>query len=73
MTTVAAARGQLDRVAERLSRSAVSDPSPTDRVDISHISHEMVGLLTARSTMKTAVQLARTAEEVQRHAINLLA
>jgi len=70
LTTVAAARGQLDRVAERLSRSAVSDPSPTDRVDISH---EMVGLLTARSTMKTAVQLARTAEEVQRHAINLLA
>ena len=67
---MAAASRQVDRVADRVARAAVADPLQADAADLSA---EAVRLLAAQRAFQTAVKLARTADEMQKKALGLLA
>ena len=63
LTALAAASEQVERVAERISRTG----------DVVDLSEEMIQLLAAEAAFKTAVKVVHTAEEMAQHTLDLLA
>ena len=61
---------QFDEAAEGVRRATSSDPETTDRADLSEAA---VKLLTARTAYKAAIEVAKSADEINEHAIDLLA
>jgi len=69
LTGMAVARGMLEQVAQRLSRSAATEPGQAGAVVLSE---EMVRLLVAKRSFQTAVKLAQTAAEIEKRTLDLL-
>jgi len=67
LAALAAARQQIEQVAERVSQAGA--PPGSDTVVLSE---EMLELLDARAAFEIAVKLAETANEVERHTLDLL-
>ena len=70
LTGLAAAHRLLERVADKVSRTAVSGPGEADAVVLSE---EMMKLLAVRRAAQTAVKLVQAANEVEKSALNLMA
>ncbi len=60
---------QFDKAAEGIRRATSSDPETSDRVDLSVAA---VDLLSARTAYQAAIEVAKSAEEISEHAIDLL-
>ena len=58
------AQGQVDRVAARIARPATEESSPAG---------DMVSLLSAKNQFEADLGLARTADEMQKKTLDLLA
>ncbi len=67
-----AAQADLDQAAGSIARATVpgSDAAPADTVDLSTA---IVGLLTARQEFAANIKVLKTADEMERHALDLLA
>ncbi len=70
LTYLAAARDQVEKVAQRVSVAGAPGPSSGDALDLSH---EMVKLLAARTDARVATKLIQTANEVEESALDVLA
>ena len=65
LTALAAAAGQVERAAERLSHLGAGG-------DVVDLSEEAVQLLAARSTFEVAVKMARVGEQMSKRALDFL-
>ena len=70
LVALSQAREQLDRAAEGIQRATNPDPEIVDRVDLSE---EIVNLLTARTAFRSAIELAKTSDEIAEESLDLLA
>ncbi len=70
LTGLAAARQQVEQVAGTLARNGTADPA---QADAANLSEEIVKLLVAQRAFETNVKVARTALEVERSALDILA
>ncbi len=69
LTALAEAQKQLNSAAEGVERAARPASEPGDSVDLSA---EAVKLLAAKTSYVAALALAKTADEIEQHAIDLL-
>ncbi len=69
LTALAEARKQLSSAAEGVERAARPASEAVDSLDLST---EAVRLLQAKTSFRVALQLAETADEIDRHALDLL-
>ena len=67
---IANALKQFDRAAESVQRATAPDVEGADEVDLSTAATQ---LLAARTAFEAAIKVAQTADEVEQHAIDLLA
>ena len=71
VTAITQALEQADRAAEEVRRATAPAREPAgDQVDLSTAA---VKLLAARTAFSVGIELAKTADEIDREAINLLA
>ncbi len=61
---------QFDQAAEGVRRATQPGPASADRLDLST---EAVKLLAARTAVQASLELAKAADEINEHAIDLLA
>ena len=61
---------QFDEAAEAVRKATSSNPGTADRVDLSSAA---VKLLAARTAYQAAIEVAKSADEISEHAIDLLA
>ena len=70
LTALAQAQEQFNRAAEGVSRASTPAPLGEDQVDLSE---QIVKLLTAKTSYRTAIELAKTADDLTRESLDLLA
>ena len=69
LTALAQARKQLNTAAEGVERAARPESAAGDSLDLST---EAVKLLMAKTSFRAALQLVETADEIERHTLDLL-
>jgi len=67
---IANALKQFDRAAESVQRATAPEAATGDEVDLSTAATQ---LLAARTAFEAAIKVAKTGDEIERHAIDLLA
>jgi hypothetical protein len=69
LATISQALERSDQAAKGIREATEPTADPEDRVDLST---EAIGLLAAKNGYDAAVQLTKTADEIDRHAIDLV-